>query len=138
MLPEETAASGCALLSVKSVPSPASEMFRGLAAALLAIASVPLRVPAVVGVKARLMLQAEPATSVAGQRLLWEKSPLICMPLITNAESPALVSVTLRISLEVPTEVAGKLKLERSMAAQGPLAYPLNGMTWGDTPVALL
>jgi hypothetical protein len=138
MLPEETVTRGCKLLRVKSVASPASETFRGLPAALLAMARVPVRGPAAVGVKARLMLHAEPAASVAGQRLLWEKSPLTCMPFTLNAESPALVTVRLRTWLDRPTEVAGKLKLEWSTEAQGPLAYPFSGMTWGEGPTALL
>jgi len=73
----------------------------GLPAALSLIVSVPLRVPATVGVKVTLKAQLAPGASAAGsvpQVFVWAKSPpfvpAIVIPVMVKAPSPLFVSVT--------------------------------------------
>src|ERR1700758_332860 len=75
--PEATVACSIVPLRLKSAASPDRLALSGLPVALLAIASVPVRVPEAVGVKTTLKLQLEPADSAPGQLFVWEKSPLI-------------------------------------------------------------
>ncbi len=54
-----------------TVPVPVSATFCGLLGALSATFTVPVRVPALVGVKTTLMVQFAAATKLAGQLFVW-------------------------------------------------------------------
>ena len=64
---------------------------------------VPVLVPTASGLKVTEMEQFAPALMVAGQVLVWEKSPLAVMLEIVSVALPVLVSVTVWEWLLVPT-----------------------------------
>lgn len=64
------------LANAKSTPAPDSVTTCGFPEALSVIVSVPLRLPAVVGVKTIVNVQLEAAARAGGQLLVCEKSPL--------------------------------------------------------------
>jgi hypothetical protein len=55
----------------------------------------PLRGPVAVGVKVTLRLQRALAARLKPQVLVWEKSPLVVMPVMVRVEFPVFVSVML-------------------------------------------
>ncbi len=55
---------------------------------------VPEQRPLVVGAKVTLMLQEPPAAILLPQLLVWEKSPLVVMPVTASAKAPVLDSLT--------------------------------------------
>src|ERR1700675_1318766 len=61
--------------------------------ALSVSVSVPLRIPATLGVKVTLILQLTLGGSDPWQRLLVAESPLVAVPAMTKAAVPVLVSV---------------------------------------------
>src|SRR5947209_3831344 len=93
------------------VPVPLSEITCGLPAAESVIVTAPVRVPDWVGVKVTMMPQLAPADSVAGQLLVWAKSPLGAIPLRVNVPPPLLVKVTDCAALVVPICCAPNVRL---------------------------
>ena len=81
--------------------------------------SVPFRVPITVGVKITLSLQIEPAANVAGQLLVWVKSPVIWILPTFNVAFPVLVRVTVCAALEVATCWPAKVELVGVTVAMG-------------------
>src|SRR5450631_4799918 len=75
-------------------PVPVSGMVCAPLPALSLSVSVPVRTPAVVGVKVTLILQLALGASDPGQRLLVAKSPLAVTLAMTKAAVPALERVT--------------------------------------------
>jgi hypothetical protein len=64
---------------------------------------VPVLVPTASGLKVTEMEQLAPTLKVAGQVLVWEKSPLAVMLEIVSVALPELISVTVWAWLLVPT-----------------------------------
>ncbi len=92
--------------------------------ALSVMVSVPLRAPEAAGVKPTVMVQVEPATSVAPQLLVSEKSPELALPpivmlAIVNGPVPELVMVTLCAAAATPTAVLGNVRVVGEAAAEG-------------------
>jgi hypothetical protein len=82
-----------------ATPAPVSEMFCGLPDALSVTDSEAFRAPVAVGLNVMPMVQLAPATTLAPQVLVCEKSPLfvpaiaIPEPLKVNVAFPVFVSV---------------------------------------------
>src|SRR5262249_19844889 len=74
----------------------------GSEVALLVTVTLPLRVPALVGVKVTLTVQLLPAARLAGQVLVSAKSPLAPILVMDKAAFPEFISVTFRAELVVP------------------------------------
>jgi hypothetical protein len=86
--------------------------------------SVPLRAPEAAGVKPTVMVQVEPATSVAPQLFVSEKSPELALPpivmlAIVNGPVPELVMVALCAVAATPTTVLGNVRVVGEAAAEG-------------------
>ncbi len=81
-------------LSVGATPEPVSETDWGLLEAASVMVSVPVRVPAAVGVKVTLTVQLELAATLVPQLLVCAKSPLACIPLMLIAVGPGFDRVT--------------------------------------------
>jgi hypothetical protein len=82
---------------------------------------IPVLLPAAVGLKVTEMAQLAPALTVLPQSLVWEKSPLVSMALITSVTVPVLVSVTVWGWLLVPTISAGKVSEVGDKLTSGPI-----------------
>jgi hypothetical protein len=101
------------------------------------IVSVPLRVPAAVGVKVTLMVQELLAATLLPQLSVWLKSPLVTMPLRTSGGLPVFLSRTGCEPLGVPSvslpkdSVAGE-----TPATGGVVAIPVK-LTVCGLPLAL-
>ena len=80
---------------------------------------VPFRVPVTVGVKVTLNVQLELAANVAGQLLIWAKSPVVWMLPRFIAAFPVLVRETAWAVPEVPTCCPGKTRLMGVKVAMG-------------------
>jgi hypothetical protein len=65
--------------------------------------SVPVLVPAAVGLKVTAMVQLAPALTLLPQVLVWEKSPLAVMLEMVSETLPVLVSATVCALLLFPT-----------------------------------
>jgi hypothetical protein len=64
---------------------------------------VPFRVPVTIGLKTTLSVQLELEANVAGQLLVWVKSPAIWTLPTFNVAFPVLVRVTVSAALDVPS-----------------------------------
>lgn len=76
-------------------PLPVRGTTCGLPSALSVIVTLPVLVPACVGVNVTLMVQLALDAIELPQVLLWAKSPLAAMPLTLKAAEPKFVSVML-------------------------------------------
>jgi len=94
------------------VPVPVSFTDCGLEKSLSVIATVPVLVPFIVGVKVTLMEQLAPGAKLAPQVFVWAKSPLAVIVPITSdvAALLVIVIVTTRVVL-VPTLWLPKFRL---------------------------
>jgi hypothetical protein len=79
--------------SVKSWPVPLSATLCGLSEALSEMLTLPVLVPAAVGLKVTEIVQLAPVLTVVPQVLVWEKSPLAVMLEMVSEALPVLVSV---------------------------------------------
>ena len=79
---------------VKSAPVPVSAMVWGLLPALWVRIIDPVRVPLAVGAKVTLIVQSEPAATLAPQALVCAKSPLAVMLVTAKGEFPVLLRIT--------------------------------------------
>jgi hypothetical protein len=96
------------------------------------IVSVPVRLPAAVGVKVTEIVQPAPAATVVPQVFVSAKSPEAVIDVMDSPAVPELVSVTVCASLVVPSVWAAKVRLvvERvtEEAELAPVPVPLRGM----------
>src|SRR5713226_7348650 len=97
-------------------PVPLRDTVCGLLAALSVIVTLALRLPAAVGVKVTLMLQEALTPKLAGQLLVWAKSPafvpVTVILAMLSVTVPLLVSVTGCAELLVPTVWLPNVRLE--------------------------
>jgi hypothetical protein len=100
------------------VPVPVSATCCGLFGALSVRIRAPVRVPGPVGVKVTTIWQLAPGASDPGQLLVWEKSPVVVMPLMTSGLPPVLVRVTVWVA-PVPRGWLGKERLATDKPAVG-------------------
>ncbi len=96
------------------VPVPVSATVVGLFEALLAMVSVPVRVPATVGVNVTLTVQEALAAMDDPQVLVCEKSPVAVTPETDAAALPVLVTVTVCALLVVPGAWLAKVQRRRA------------------------
>jgi hypothetical protein len=96
---------------VPPTPVPVSVTCCGLFAALSVSVTVPLKVPALGGVKVTEMVQFVPASTLDPQVLAWAKLVLATMLVIVSVALPVLVRVTVCAALVVPTLTLLKVKL---------------------------
>src|ERR1051325_5008663 len=93
-------------VTMNPVPEPDNVMVWGLLRALSTIETLAPRAPVVDGLKVTLMVQAAFAARLAGQLLVWAKSPLLtpvmAMEVMFSAAFPMLLRVTGRAALVVP------------------------------------
>ena len=75
------------------MPVPLSAAWSGLEAALETMDKVPVRLPAVVGLKLTAMVQCRPGLRFAGQLLVWVKSGDVLIALIAREWVPVLLRV---------------------------------------------
>lgn len=87
----------------KSVAKPERETIWGLSVALSAMTSVPVLLPAAVGVNVTLMVQLPPPATLGRQLLLAAKSLLALIPKIASVPLPVVLSVIDCAALGVPT-----------------------------------
>jgi hypothetical protein len=85
------------------VPVPDRDTLWDELVALSLMMSVPVRVPAVVGVKVTLMVQVDPTASVLPQVLVCAKSPLMLIPVTVRLAVPELLNVTALAAVVEPT-----------------------------------
>ena len=84
-------------------PPPLSDIVCGESAALSVIVTVPVRAPAVVGVKVTEMVQTAPVPKLVPQFCVSAKSPDAVIDAIVRAAVPELLSVTIWAALVVPS-----------------------------------
>ena len=89
-------------VGVAAKPVPLSVTVWGEPVALSVIASVPVRLPAAVGVNFTEIEQFAPAATDIPQVLVYAKSPDVAIELSASAACPVLVSVTICAALVVP------------------------------------
>lgn len=126
------------LTVLKSIPDPVSATTCELVVPELDKRSVPVRVPAVVGVKLTSTVQV-PSAGIGLQLFLTaEKSPVTWAPLMLSVALLAFVTVTVRGLLAVPTGEDEKVTLEGlAMKGTGPLTPVPDRVTIWGLPWAL-
>lgn len=117
---------------VPPTPVPVSVTCCGLFAALSVIVTVPLKVPAVGGVKVTEIVQFFPAATLVPQVLVSPKFVLAAMLVMVRVALPVLVSVTVCAALVVPTLTLLKVKLAgKSWTAGAVVPMPVRLTVWG-------
>lgn len=91
----------------------------------MATVSVPVRVPAAVGVKVREIVQLAPAATLVPQVLVSAKSPDAEIDVMASAAVPELVSVTVSGVLVEPFVCEAKIRLVGESVAVGVAANPV-------------
>jgi len=97
--------------TLKSVAEPESETVCEPPGTSSVMVSAPLLIPPVLGTKLTLIAQAELAGRIAGQLLVWMKSPAIPMEAMFTGNGPGLLSVTALLPLCVPTGTIPNVKV---------------------------
>ena len=92
-------------------PPPLSDTVCGELPALSVIATVPVRVPAAVGVKVTGIVQFAPAATLAPHVWVCAKSPDAVIEVTVRTAVPELVSVTIWATLVVPSGCEAKVRL---------------------------
>jgi len=88
----------------KSIPSPESGTICVPLAALLAMTSIPVRLPMAVGVNVTVIVQLAPPATLTPQLLLGLKSPMLALiEEMASVPLPLVVSVTDCPELVLPT-----------------------------------
>jgi len=100
--PATTVVEAGVTVTPKSAPAPVKVTTCGLLGAESVMVSEPVRVPTTDGAKLTLMRQEAPVPRVAGQLLVWLKSPEGTMLVMVKLVVPELVSVTGTAALLVP------------------------------------
>ncbi len=113
---------------LRTVPTPLNVAVCGLLAALDVTVTVPVCVPAAVGVKTRLMVQLAFPASVVPQLLVWLYGPVVTMLPMAIAAVPVLASVAGWEALLVLTSWVAKVKLEGVRVALPVLTPPVPDM----------
>jgi hypothetical protein len=98
--------------------------------------SVPLREPAVVGVKVTWIGQFAPPATLAPQVFVSAKSPLAATLVIVSAAVPELVRVIVCAALGVLSTCAANVRLAGERVAPGPAPVPVSATVCG-LPAAL-
>ena len=106
-------------------PEPVRLAVWGLPGALSTIDSVPVRLPAAVGVNTTLIVQCAPAATEAPQSLVWPKSPVVVIPEIDSAAFPVLESVIACAALGLATLWLLKFTLDGNRLAAGAFVPPV-------------
>jgi hypothetical protein len=107
-----------------AAPVPAKTIFCGLPEALSLIATLPARLPVVVGVNVTEIWQLPPAARDVLQVLVSPKSPDAAIPVMLSALVPLLVKVTIWGVLVVPTICEAKVNEFGLRSAIGPSPVP--------------
>lgn len=94
------------------------------------IVTVPVRVPAVVGVKVTEIVQLAPAATLVPQLCVSAKSPEAAIDAMVRAALPELVSFTVCAALVVPSVCEAKVRLVGERVTVG-------AVTTGVSPVPL-
>ena len=92
---------------------------------LLETVSDPLRAPVAVGWKVIWIVQVAPGARLAGQVLLWEKSPVTLIDDICRVPLPVFESVTVWAVLAVFTSWSAKLRLAGDSEAMAVVPWPV-------------
>jgi hypothetical protein len=96
------------------------------------IVSVPVRLPAAVGVKVTEIVHLPPAATLVPQMLVWAKSPEVEMDVIDRAAVPELVRVMVCAALVVPSVWEAKVRVVAERVTEGtevvPVPVPLSAM----------
>jgi hypothetical protein len=119
-LAEEMAAVG-----VAASPAPLNATICGELLALSVIVSVPVRLPAAVGVKVTEMVQPALAATLVPQLFVWAKSPEAAIDVMVSAAVPELVSVTVCAALVEPFVCEVNVRLVDESVAVGVAATPV-------------
>ncbi len=95
-------------------------------------AKVPLKVPAVVGLKTTVAVQDAPPTSVEGQLLVCEYGVPMSMPVMLTEFWPTLVMVVLAEAVDPSTSVPNELLFGAAMSepATAALMFGASNGTW--------
>src|SRR5690349_8225878 len=88
-LPKSTLA-GDSVTSGTATPTPVRVTVCGLPASTSVKTSVPLRMPATVGVNVTVTAQLSPGSRLTPHVVVWVKSPVTAIPLIASGVAPAL------------------------------------------------
>ena len=90
--------------------------------------TVALLAPTAVGIKVTVMVQLPPAATLVPHVLVCEKSlklaPTMVIEVMVKVALPVFVSVTFMGLLEVPTAVAGNVRLVGEKVTAGPTPVP--------------
>jgi hypothetical protein len=111
-------------------PPPLRDTVCGELPALSVIVTVPVRVPAAVGVKVTEIVQLAPAATPVPQLCVSAKSPEAAIDAIVRGALPELVSFTVWAALVVPSVCEAKVRPVGERVTTG-------AVTTGDTPVPL-
>jgi hypothetical protein len=111
-------------VSEKSWPVPDNDTDCGLADALSVKVRVPVREPAAPGLKVTVMVQLAPAARLAGQALVWEKSPVAAMFVTLSVALPPFVTLIVCAVLAAPRSSPPKFKLAGETLASAPTPFP--------------
>src|SRR5262245_177849 len=116
-----------AWLPESTTPVPLSATASGLAGALLATLSAPVRAPPADGENATPTLQVAPAARLPPHVLDWTvNSPLVLvMPLSVVVAVPGLLSVMVCVALGIPAVTVPKSRLDGAAASAGPETVPV-------------
>lgn len=122
-------------------PPPLKATVCGEPVTLSVIVTVPVRVPAAVGVKVTEIVQLPPAATLDPQFCVSAKSTDAVMEVTDRAAVPGLVSVTVWAALVVPSLCGAKVRLAGESATAGAVTretapVPLRTTIWGE-PLAL-
>jgi hypothetical protein len=117
---------------VVAVPLKATDCGEPLA--LSVIVSVPVRLPAVVGVKVTEMVQFAPAATELPQVCVSAKSPDAAIEVIESAAVPGLVRIVVCAALVVPVVCDVKVRAdgESIIPGVGAIPVPFNTTIWGE------
>ena len=107
---------------------PVSPTDCGLPPALSVNFTVPVRLPAAVGVKVTLIVQFAPAATLDPHVLVSAKSPEAAIWVIESAALPELVKVTTCAALGVPTSWLLNVKLDGDKLTAGAPPEPPGGV----------
>jgi hypothetical protein len=119
-------------------PVPLNETVVEEGALLLEMLIAPLRVPVAVGRNVTWITQLLFAATLAGQLLLWEKSPLMLMELICSGALLVFISVTIWEALLVFTSWFAKLRLAGDSVGAASTPLPERGTLVGLVGASLV
>jgi len=110
---------------IEAVPVPDRLMVCGLFRALSVIVTAPVRVPIAVGVKVTVIVQFAPGATEAPQVVVFAKSPVAVILVMSSVPLPVFVSVTDCAALVVPTRTLPNLRLVVERPTTGARPVPV-------------